>query len=216
MNEDMRSAIVPKSDQWNFDDFLSGPITFKITGVRVKTGGEQPVEISLEGTEKFYRPCKSMARVLVAAWGADSSQYAGRSLTLYGDPSVKWAGMCVGGIRISHMSDIGETMTMALTVTRANKKPFTVKPLRPAAKETAPPPPSNGSASSDGAAASEGGAALVTFEQAMSLGELLAEKKMMPDRLLSAASKVIGRQITALDHLPADFYQRAVTWIESH
>lgn len=126
---DMIKVTEPKSDQWNYDDFIAGPITFKITDVRVKGGQEQPVEISLEGTPKFYRPCKSMCRVLVAAWGPDSSVYIGRSLTLYGDPTIKWGGMCVGGIRISHMTNIADTMTMALTVTRANKKPFIVQPL---------------------------------------------------------------------------------------
>ena len=70
-----------------------------------------------------------MCRVMVSAWGADSKNYVGRSMTLYRDPTVKWGGMAVGGIRISHMSDIDGDMTMALTVTRANKKPYTVKPL---------------------------------------------------------------------------------------
>lgn len=130
---DMVKVTEPKSDQWNFDDFQAGPITFKIEGVKVKGGQEQPVEISLAGTPKFYRPCKSMSRCLVAAWGADSAKYAGRSLTLYGDPSIKWGGMAVGGIRISHMSDIDSALTMALTVTRANRKPFTVRPLKTAA-----------------------------------------------------------------------------------
>lgn len=134
---DMSDVIIPKSDQWNADDFLSGPMTFKIVGVKVRHGQEQPVSIEVEGSSKVYRPCKSMARVLVAAWGADSSEYAGRSLTLYCDPKVKWGGMEVGGIRISHMSHIGSSMTMALTVTRANKKPFTVKPLL-ATKAAAP------------------------------------------------------------------------------
>lgn len=126
---DMAAAIIPKSDQVNFDDFGAGPMTFKITGVKVKPGTEQPVDISLAGTDKFYRPCKSMARVLVAAWGPDSLQYVGRSLTLYGDPKVKWGGMEVGGIRVSHLSDIAEPMTMALTATKGSRKPFTVRPL---------------------------------------------------------------------------------------
>jgi hypothetical protein len=127
--DDMRKVTEPKSDQWNFDDFQSGPLTFTIEAVRVKGGQEQPVEITLAGTPKFYRPCKSMCRVMVSAWGADSSKYVGRSLTLYGDQKIKWGGMEVGGIRISHMSDIDTSMTMALTVTRANKKPYTVKPI---------------------------------------------------------------------------------------
>lgn len=128
---DMSAAIIPKSDQWNYDDFQTGSMTFKIVGVKVKPGTEQPVDISLAGTEKFYRPCKSMARILVAAWGADSLQYVGRSFTLYGDPKVRWGGMEVGGIRISHMSDLPEAMTMHLTATKGNKKPFTVRPLEP-------------------------------------------------------------------------------------
>ena len=127
---DMTHTIVPKSDQLNADDLLTGPITIKITGVTIRGGQEQPVAISYEGDNgKPYKSCKSMNRVLVSAWGADASKYVGRSMTLYCDPKVRWGGMEVGGIRISHMSDIDSALTMALTVTRANKKPFTVKPL---------------------------------------------------------------------------------------
>jgi hypothetical protein len=138
---DMNSVIVPKSDQINADDLLGGPITVKIAGVKVRPGQEQPVAIAIEGTPKVYRPCKSMARVLVSAWGPDSSQYLGRSMTLYCDPKVKWGGMEVGGIRISHMTDIDSAITMALTITRANKKPYTVRPLKAATKEPAPQAP---------------------------------------------------------------------------
>ena len=108
----------------------SGPFTITVTGVKISAGTEQPVSIEFEnGAGKVYRPCKSMSRVLVANWGADAKQYIGRSLTLYRDPSVKWAGMDVGGIRVSHMSDIESAMTMALTATKGSRKPFTVKPL---------------------------------------------------------------------------------------
>lgn len=127
---DMRAAIIPKSDQLNADDLLTGPITIKVTGVTVKGGQEQPVSVHYEGDDgKPYKPCKSMSRALVTAWGPDSSKYVGRSMTLYCDPKVKWAGMEVGGIRVSHMSDIDSTLTMALTATKGNKKPFIVKPL---------------------------------------------------------------------------------------
>ena len=127
---DMTAVIVPKSDQANADDFLTGPKTIKITGVTIRPGTEQPISVFFEGDEgKAWKPCKSMARVMVTAWGADSKQYVGRSLTLYCDKDVKWGGMAVGGIRISHMSDIDSTLTMALTATRGNKKPFTVRQL---------------------------------------------------------------------------------------
>jgi hypothetical protein len=134
---DMSAAIIPKSDQLNSDDLIAGPITVTITAVTVRGGQEQPVSIHFEGDNgKPYKPCKSMSRVLVSAWGPDSSKYVGRSMALYRDPSVKWAGMEVGGIRISHMSDIAETMTMALTATKGSRKPFMVKPL--AAREKPP------------------------------------------------------------------------------
>ncbi len=126
---DMRAVIVPKSDQMNADDLIGGPITITITEVQIKPG-EQPVSIFFEGDSgKPYRCCKSMAKVMVNCWGPDANNYIGRSMTLYRDPKVKWGGMEVGGIRISHMSDIAAAQTMALTETRGNKKLFTVKPL---------------------------------------------------------------------------------------
>jgi hypothetical protein len=131
---DMTQAIVPKSDQLNADDLIGRELTIKITGVDIRGGQEQPVSIHFDGDNgKPYKACKSMCRVMVSAWGADASKYVGRSMTLYRDPSVKWGGMEVGGIRISHMSHIEKPMTMALTMTRANKKPFTVKPLEQSA-----------------------------------------------------------------------------------
>lgn len=137
---DMKQVIIPKSDQLNADDLITGPITVKIAAVTIRGGQEQPISVSYEGDGgKPYKPCKSMCRVMVTAWGPDSKKYAGRSMTLYRDPKVKWAGMDVGGIRISHMSDIDEAMTMALTATRQSRKPYTVSPLTAAQKPAAPP-----------------------------------------------------------------------------
>lgn len=126
---DMEKVIQPKSDQQNADDFLGGPRTIKITGVKF-TSTEQPISVHFEGdNNKPWKPCKSMARVMVKIWGNDSKNYTGRSLTLYRDEKVKWAGMAVGGIRISHMSHMDAPVTMALTESKANRKPFTVNPL---------------------------------------------------------------------------------------
>lgn len=131
---DMRAVIVPKSDQINADDLLGGPITITISRVTIRPGTEQPVSIHFEGDNgKPYKPCKSMARVMVHCWGPDASAYTGRSMTLYCDPKVQWGGMAVGGIRISHMSHIPGGVTMALTATKGSRKPFTVKPLEAAA-----------------------------------------------------------------------------------
>jgi hypothetical protein len=128
---DMSAVIVPKSDQINADDLIGGDLTITITGVTVSPGQEQPVSMKFEGSTKVFRPCKSMARVMVAAWGPDSSAYVGRSLQLYRDPTVKWGGLEVGGIRIRKMTDMPDNraMTMALTATKGQRKPYIVHPL---------------------------------------------------------------------------------------
>ena len=126
---DLRGTIKPKSDQLNADDLIGGPVTIRITGVTVGEG-EQPVAISYEGDGgKPYKPGKSMRRVLVNLWGPDGAVYVGRSLTLYRDEEVVFGGVAVGGIRISHMSHLQRETTMALTATKAKRKPFTVRPL---------------------------------------------------------------------------------------
>lgn len=127
---DMSSVIVPKSDQLNSDTLISGPITIQITDVEIRPGTEQPVTIHYDGERgQPWRPCKSMSRVLVAAWGPDAKKYVGRSVTLYRDPAVKWGGMEVGGIRVSHMSDLERDMVLALTATKGKRAPFIVKQL---------------------------------------------------------------------------------------
>lgn len=126
---DLRGTIKPKSDQLNADDLIGGPVTIRITKVEVGDG-EQPVAIFFDGDGgKPWRPGKSMRRVLVNLWGPDGEAYVGRSLTLYRDDDVAFGGVAVGGIRISHMSDLSRETTMALTTTKAKRKPFTVKPL---------------------------------------------------------------------------------------
>jgi hypothetical protein len=127
---DMSAVIVPKSDQINAEDFVAGPATFEIEGVSINPGTEQPVSIKLVGERRVWRPCKSMSRVLVTGWGADANAYVGRSVTLYCDPKVKWGGLEVGGIRISHMSHIERDMIMALTATKGKRAPHQVKVLQ--------------------------------------------------------------------------------------
>lgn len=129
---DLSQTIAPRSDQLNSDDLIGGPRTITITKVSAcPDSAEQPIAVSFEGDGgKPYKPCKSMRRVLVQAWGADGAAFVGRRLTLYRDPKVKFGGMEVGGIRISHMSHIDREMVMALTETRAKRTPYKVRPLK--------------------------------------------------------------------------------------
>lgn len=131
---DMTGTIIPKSDQLNFDDLVAGPRTITVTKVSL-LAGDQPVAIHYEGDEgKPYKPSKGMRRVLVSLWGADGAAYVGRSMTLYGEPSVTWGGVAVGGIRISHMSHIDREVTLPLTISKSQRKPITVRPLVDAPK----------------------------------------------------------------------------------
>lgn len=132
----LNSTIIPKSDQLNADDLIGGPRTIKITAVK-SGNAEQPVSINYENDNgRPYKPCKSMRRVLVSMWGADGLAYVGRRLTIYRDVNVSWGGEPVGGIRISHASDINEPVQIALTASRGKRKPFCVEPLR--AEQSAP------------------------------------------------------------------------------
>lgn len=128
---DMSQFTDPKSDQLTADDLLGGPRTITVTRVNANEGNaEQPVNIHYEGGEgKPFRPCRTMRRVIMSIWGKHTVDYQGKSMTLYRDPKVKWGGMEVGGIRISHMSGIDREQTLAVTMTRGAKKPYTVKPL---------------------------------------------------------------------------------------
>ena len=135
MTVDVSKTIAPKSDQLNADDLISGAKTIKIREVRGTTDANQPISIFFEGDEnKPYKPCKSMRRVLVKAWGSEGLEYVGKSLTLYRDEAVVFGGVQVGGIRISHMSDIDAPLTIALSESRAKRKPYTVNPIVQAAK----------------------------------------------------------------------------------
>lgn len=138
MTDDLSKTVEPRSDQLNFDDVSVDAVTVTISEVTVRAeANEQPVSIHLvEFPGRPFKPSKSMRRVLIAAWGKDSSVYAGRKMTLYGDPDVKFGGQTLGGIRISHLSHIARVLTVNLTVTRAKRAPFTVEPLEPPKDES--------------------------------------------------------------------------------
>jgi hypothetical protein len=132
---DLTESIAPRSDQLNADDLISGPITVTIQEV-VKGTTEQPVDVRLvEFPGRAYRPSKSMRRVMVMAWGPEASAYAGRRLTLYRNAEITFGKDKVGGIEISHLSNLTKPLTVALTATRGKRKSFTVQPLAEPVKQ---------------------------------------------------------------------------------
>ncbi len=131
MNEplDMSRFVEAKSDQLNADDLIGNPRTITVTRV---TGcdGDQPIAIHYEGDNgKPFKPCKTIRRVLLAVWGRNAADYAGRSMTLYRDDSVQFGGLNVGGIRISHMSHIDKKTVVVVMKTKGKKAGIEVSPL---------------------------------------------------------------------------------------
>ena len=154
MNEQeicLRDTITPKSDQLNYDDVVSTTLTVKITAMK-RGSAEQPVIASVadrKGNQlRDYKPCKSMRRVLIAVWGDKGSDWVGQCMTLVADHDVKFGGVKVGGIRVSHVSGIDKPVSIMLTTTRSKRKAYVVQPFtapKPAAQE----PPAEPSDTSD-------------------------------------------------------------------
>ncbi|EKS9800290.1 MULTISPECIES: hypothetical protein [Burkholderia] len=126
---DLRGTIVPKSDQLNAEQLLAGDMTITVTDVRMGSE-DQPVILHYENDEgRPYKPCKTMRKLLIFAWGEDGRNWTGKSMTLYNDQAVRFGGMVVGGIRISHLSHIEREISLSLTATKGKKALHTVLPL---------------------------------------------------------------------------------------
>ncbi len=127
----MRSTIVPKSDQLNADDLVSTEMTIFITNVKI-INGDQPVIINYQNDNgRPYKPNKTMRKIMVALWGEDETQYAGRAITLFNESTVKWGGVEVGGLEIKAMSHIEKNASISLTITRGKKKTYKIAKLSP-------------------------------------------------------------------------------------
>lgn len=126
---DLRVTIAPKSDQLNSEQLLAGPITITVSDVRAGTD-EQPVVVHYYGDAgQPYKPCKTMRKVLVLAWGEDGRTWVGKTMQVYNDPSVKFGGMEVGGIRIRSLTHIPQRIKVALTATRGKKSLHEIDPM---------------------------------------------------------------------------------------
>lgn len=126
---DITETLAPKSDQLNAADLAaSGPRTFTVAGVS-KGNPDQPVQVALAEFDRVWRPSKSMRRVLAAGWTANAATWKGKRVTLFCDPDVVFGGERVGGVRISHMSDIPKPLAVPLLVKRGKSAMFTVQPL---------------------------------------------------------------------------------------
>jgi len=126
----MKITAEPRSDQWNADDFIGGPRTFTIAGVKVGAA-EQKYDVQLVCEDRVWRPPLTMLRLLIAAWGDEAAVWVGRRVTLYRDPAIRFGSDQVGGIRVSHLSNLpgGKRFSVALSESRGRRKQIAVEPL---------------------------------------------------------------------------------------
>ena len=136
----LSDTIVAKSDQLNADDLIHAPRTITVTGVtRYSEGGKKAFAINYEGdTGRPFKPCLSMRRVILHGWGENGAQWIGRSMTLYNDPTVIWAGEEVGGVRISAMSDIPKPIKVKIAKNKKQKQEYNIDVLKVADKPEYP------------------------------------------------------------------------------
>ncbi len=192
----MTESIAPRSDQMNAEDLLSGPRTFTIREVSKGASAEQPIDLHLvefpEG--RPFKPSKTVRRIMVAAWGPDAATYAGRRMTLYRDPAVRFGGMDVGGIRVSHMSHLDKPLSIALTVAKGKRAMYVVKPLA-----DVPKPTGDGIVADQLKALADGFAALGITDR---------------DAGLAAISQVIDREVNSSKELTRAEASQVIAWIK--
>src|SRR5699024_10553869 len=126
---DISDSLAANSNQQNYDEYLARPKTVTVSEVKKGTA-EQPVEVHLsEFPGKPFKPARTVRRPLANVRGTDASQWAGRRLTIYGGPEVRYGGKSVGGLRVSHVSHIDKPVEVLLTESRGKKRAHTVQPL---------------------------------------------------------------------------------------
>lgn len=124
---DIRQAMQAKSDQLNSVDIIGFEPVIRVREVQVR-GGEQPVSIYFDGdNNRPWKPSKGMIRILSAGWGYESDQWIGRSVQIFNEPTVKYAGKEVGGVHIRAMSDIPtKGINTTLVKNRQQREPYKV------------------------------------------------------------------------------------------
>ena len=185
---DLTPTLAATSNRLTADDLIAGPLTITVTKL---TRGAAPQEVifNFDGDQgKPWHPCKTMRRVLAEAWGTDGLQYVGRQITLFRNPEVPFKGEKVGGIQISHLSNLKGPLQTTISMARGKRTPYRVEPLTtPAPAPSAPAP--------------DPVAAALTVCQSSGLTEL---------GLAAFCDRVSGGQASTLAQLPAETLARIV------
>lgn len=137
--EELQQCAAAKSDQIDADNLIGG-ITMDVTIKAVQRGpsNEQPLQLVLEETDKFYRPSKTYRRALIGCFGDEPAGWIGKRLRLVRNPDTMFGGVKVGGVEVSHAS-IEAPMVFMLQAKRGKKSAVSIDVI-PAPQKPTPMP----------------------------------------------------------------------------
>jgi len=132
-------AVEAKSDQVDADNLIGG-ITMDVTIKAVQRGpsNEQPLQLVLKETDKFYRPSKTFRRALIGCFGDDPANWVGQRIRLVRNPDTTFGGVKVGGIEVSHAS-ISAPIVLMLSTKRGKKTAISIDVIAPVKVEALKP-----------------------------------------------------------------------------
>lgn len=127
----LSDTVTSNGQQLNADDLISADKIITVTGIKRSTSKQQPLSIEYYGmqTNRPFKPCLTMRKILFAEWGTDGRQWVGKSMRLYRDSDVKFGTEKTGGIRISHLSDINKQAVHNLLVSKMKRQEFVINKL---------------------------------------------------------------------------------------
>jgi hypothetical protein len=104
-----------ESDVIRYVDLDGKEYTLRIAAIKrgkvVGTGGKSTGKamISFEGREKPLAAGTAVLSQIAALYGNDTKAWVGKAVTIYGDPTIKYGGQAVGGVRVK--APVGEPIT---------------------------------------------------------------------------------------------------------
>lgn len=131
---ELQKSIEAKSPQIDADDLVGG-LTLDLTIKAVQRGpsNEQPLQLVLEETDKFYRPSKTFRRALIGCFGDEPANWVGQRIRLIRNPDTTFGGVKVGGIEVSHAS-IAAPIVLMLSTKRGKKSAVSIDVIPPIQK----------------------------------------------------------------------------------
>ena len=106
---DISLAAQAKSDQLNAIDII-GELVITIRQVDFdRNRQQQKLWLYFDGDNgRPWKPSVGMCRMLMEGWGTESDNFMGKSVKIWNNPAVIYAGKAAGGIQILAMSHIQE------------------------------------------------------------------------------------------------------------